>query len=258
MASELVIREVKAGIWTFSTPFMRNGVVPFGGRSTACKLKDGSVFLVASTKADDETLTKIREIGPVKNADHCGVSSSGVSVRYIIAPDFEHYLNLKDFHKAFPDAKVIGVDGLEQKPALAEVKFAGIYGKDPEGTKYGFEDEISACYFSAFKNKDVAFCHHASKTLVEADLLLNMPPREQYSKTKQSPIGWIPILSYVAPFTWSHKFFISGLVNDTEVTKVHAKTVESWDFDTIIPCHGDVVEGNGKAAWQSVWDKYLH
>jgi len=243
MASELVIREVKAGIWTFSTPFSRAGIIPFGGRSTACKLSDGSVFLVASTKADDETLTKIREIGPVK---------------YIVAPDYEHHLNLKDFHKAFPDAKVIGVDGLEQKPALAEVKFAGIYGKDPEGTKYGFEDEISACYFSAFKNKDVAFCHKASKTLIEADLLFNLPPHEQYSKSKLSAVGWLPILSYIAPFTATHRFFINQLVSDTEVTKVHAKTVESWDFDTIIPCHGDVVGGNGKAAWQSVWDKFLH
>ncbi|KAG8857994.1 hypothetical protein FRB96_005485 [Tulasnella sp. 330] len=243
MASELVIREVKAGIWTFSVPFKRSGVLPVGGRSTALKLKDGSVFLVASTKADDETLTKIREIGPVK---------------YIIAPDYEHYLNLKDFHKAFPEAKVIGVEGLEQKPTLAEVKFSGLYGKDPEGTMYGYEDEISACYFSAFKNKDVAFCHKASKTLIEADLVFNLPPREQYSKSKESPLGWIPFLSYVAPFTVAHPFLTAQLVSDNEVTKVHAKTVNGWDFDTIIPCHGDVMQGNGKAAWQSVWDKWLH
>jgi len=241
--SDLVIREVKSGVWTFSRPFSRAGVVPFGGRSVAVKLNDGAVFLFASTKADDETLTKIREIGPVK---------------YIVAPDYEHYLNLKDFHLAFPDAKVIAVDGHETKPALAGVKFAGIYGKDPEGTKYGFEDEISACYFSGFQNKDVAFCHKATKTLIEADLLFNLPPKEQYSKSNESPLGWIPFLSYIAPFTWGHKLMISQLITDQAAAKVQAKTVDSWDFDTIIPCHGDVVEGNGKAAWQSVWDKFLH
>jgi len=241
--SDLVIREVKNGVWTFSRPFTRSGVVPFGGRSVAVKLNDSSVWLFASTKADEETLGKIREIGPVK---------------YIVAPDYEHYLNLADFHKAFPEAKVIGVDGLEAKPALAEVKFSGIYGKDPEGTKYGFEDEISACYFSGFQNKDVAFCHKASKTLIEADLLFNMPPKEQYSKTNESPTGWIPFVGNMTPFTWAHKFMIDRVIWDKPATKIHAQTVNSWDFDTIIMCHGDVIESNGKVAWQALYEKYLH
>ena len=34
-------------------------------------------------------------------------------------------------------------------------------------------------YFSGFKNKDVAFFHPASKSLIEADLLFNLPPTEQ-------------------------------------------------------------------------------
>jgi len=222
---------------------MRNYVIPFGGRSTAVKLNDGSVWLFASTTADDETLSKIKEIGPVK---------------YIIAPDIEHYLNLADFHKAFPDAKVIGVEGHETKPALSQVKFSGIYGKDPEGTKYGFEDEVSSCYFSGFVNKDVAFCHKASKTLIEADLLFNMPPKEQYSKSNKSPYSWIPFVSNMAPFGWYHRWAVSKLVTDEEITKRHATIVAGWDFDTIIPCHGDVIEKNGKAAWQDVWNKYIH
>lgn len=34
-------------------------------------------------------------------------------------------------------------------------------------------------YFSGFKNKDVAFLHKDSKSLIEADLLMNLPPQEQ-------------------------------------------------------------------------------
>ena len=36
-------------------------------------------------------------------------------------------------------------------------------------------------YFSGFLNKDVAFLHKASKSLIEADLLMNLPPTEQAS-----------------------------------------------------------------------------
>jgi hypothetical protein len=33
--------------------------------------------------------------------------------------------------------------------------------------------------------------------------------------------------------------------------------VSAWDFDRIIPCHGDVIETGGKEAWNKVMKKYL-
>jgi len=55
--------------------------------------------------------------------------------------------------------------------------------------------------------------------------------------------------------------------------KQDARTVASWDFERIIPCHGvgasfvypwlkahhfqDVIEGKGKDAWMDVYKFYL-
>lgn len=83
--SDIVIREVRSpsprtnsyvyldgcyqvtnGVWTFSRPFARFGWIPFGGRSTAIKLKDGGVWLLASTPMSEETKAKLDELGPVK------------------------------------------------------------------------------------------------------------------------------------------------------------------------------------------------
>lgn len=47
-------------------PFSRFGVIPFGGRSTAIKLRDGGVWVLASTPLETETKAKIDELGPVK------------------------------------------------------------------------------------------------------------------------------------------------------------------------------------------------
>ena len=58
-------------------------------------------------------------------------------------------------------------------------------------------------YFSGFRNKDVAFFHPASKSLIEADLLFNLPATEQYSKTGLS--GNFPILGSINPSTWLQK-----------------------------------------------------
>jgi len=39
----------------------------------------------------------------------------------------------------------------------------------------------ASSYFSGFANKDVAFFHPESRTLMQADLLFNFPPTEQVS-----------------------------------------------------------------------------
>lgn len=62
-------------------------------------------------------------------------------------------------------------------------------------------------FFSGFVNKDVAFFHTASKTLIQADLLFNLPCTEQYSNTKSS--GSVPLISsYLNPHTYLHRQFL--------------------------------------------------
>ncbi|CAK5272176.1 unnamed protein product, partial [Mycena citricolor] len=47
-------------------PFARFGIMPIGGRSTAIKLSDGGVWVLASTPLNPETKAKIDELGPVQ------------------------------------------------------------------------------------------------------------------------------------------------------------------------------------------------
>lgn len=238
--SDIVIRQVTQGIWTFSKPFARFGFVPIGGRSTAITLATGDVWLIPSTPLTPETKAKLDELGPVK---------------YLIGPDVEHSMFIPEYHTAYPEAKIIGVKDLVSKKA-GVIKFDGAYGQDPEGTKYGFEPEITACYFSGFVNKDVAFLHGPSKTLIEADLMFNLPANEQYSKSSSS--GRVPIIGdLLAPFTTSHKRFLWSAAKDRPAMARDAKTVAGWDFDRIIPCHGDVIEKGGKAAWLECYKWHL-
>ena len=124
------------------------------------------------------------------------------------------------------------------------MKFDGAYGKDPAGTKYGFEDEVNAwyvakhlprddpfvdlrskSYFSGFINKDVAFNHIESKSLIVADLLFNLPANEQYSKSTTSTSWPISMVSGVfgmfgfgnlSPYSWGHKRFVWSAGKDKE------------------------------------------
>ena len=158
-------------------------------------------------------------------------------------------------------------------------------------------------YFDGYRNKDVAFLHKESKTLIEADLLFNTPCNEQASV--ESDLGWqLLTLSYstrnqkkvenqfststlglcftdilygiwvlIQSETLSHKIFSCSDYIQHRVMKRDARTVASWDFERIIPCHGvgdsfvwpwleahrfqDVIEGKGKDAWMDVYKFYL-
>jgi len=234
------VRKVTEGIWTFSKPFARFGFFPIGGRSTAIKLRSGDVWVLASTPLTPETKETIDAMGPVK---------------YIMAADDVHHLYIDDFHAAYPGAKVIGVPALVAKKS-GKYKFDGVYGTDLPGTKYGFEPEIEACYFSGFKNHDVAFFHAPSKTLLQADLMMNLPPTEQYSKSTSS--GRVPIIGdLVNPWTTAQKRIVWALGADKAAMKRDAKTVAGWDFTRMIPCHGDVIEEKGKEAWLEAYKWYL-
>ncbi|KAI0634788.1 hypothetical protein C8Q77DRAFT_1253637 [Trametes polyzona] len=242
-SAKCAIREVAKDVWTFSCPFSRFGLFPVGGRSTAVKLSNGDVWVLASTPLDEATKVKLGELGPVR-----------FHIAGIIGADAVHHLFLGEYKKQYPDAKVIAVEEAAQKKAKEGLKCDGAWGADPPGTKYGFEQDYS--YFSGFKNKDVAFFHPASKSLIEADLLFNLPAREQYSMTGSS--GKFPIFGTLNPYMWLHKKFAWTLGVDKDAMKRDVKTVAGWEFERIIPCHGDVIEKDGKAAWKSAYEWYLN
>ncbi|KAJ3487502.1 hypothetical protein NLI96_g3482 [Meripilus lineatus] len=252
-----VVREVAKDVWIFSTPFKRFGVFPIGGRSTAVKLSSGDVWVLASTPLNDVTKGKLKELGPV---------------RWIIGADAVHHLFLgkgernppwssfsllvADFKREYPDAKLIAVDEAIKKKTKEGLKFDGAWGADPSSTKYGFENDIQHCYFSGFQNKDVAFFHPASKSLIEADLLFNLPPTEQYSKSNGS-ISFPRVSRLLSPDGALGSRFSWWLATDKASMRRDATTVANWDFDRIIPCHGDVIEKVGKSAWKSAFKSFL-
>jgi hypothetical protein len=62
----ITIRSVTPRLATFSKPFARFGFVPIGGRSTAVQLRDGTVWVLASTPLDASTRAKLQEMGEVR------------------------------------------------------------------------------------------------------------------------------------------------------------------------------------------------
>ncbi|GAA6060627.1 hypothetical protein JCM10212_006378 [Sporobolomyces blumeae] len=246
---ELVIRKLDDQVTIFSVPFSRMGLVPFGGRSTAIKLQSGNVFLAASHALCPDTLSTISSLGPVK---------------HLVMLDAEHGMYTEQYHKAFPDAKLYfppkAVKKWKSKGLLNEG--ASNYFSFGEGLADPFEVDTaaeikSADFTRAHLNEDIAFYHAPTKTLIEADLLMSLPPTEQYSKSTSR--NSIPFLSkMMKPGSSIHQKMLWHLVaKDKQEMSRAAKEVAAWDFDRLIPCHGDVIEPGGKKAWLDTYAHFL-
>lgn len=144
-----------------------------------------------------------------------------------------------------------------------------------------------------------SFCVAPYQTLIEADLLFNLPCNEQVSlqmsqgdllidlackialptsQYKNTPAGkptsWLPFVGWLSPklapgsslhaqFLWMAGG-VQGAPNlpnggSTQQRRAQfakdAEAVAAWDFERIIPCHGDVIETNGKKAFLDAFSK---
>ena len=200
------------------------------------------------------------------------VESLGNNVRYLSALDLEHHIFLSEWMAAYPSAKLLGVEGLPEKRAKSNPTASGNdfsytwtsankaeMKVDPE-----FDSEFEYEYVHSHANKELVFYHKPEKTLIEADLMFNLPATEQYSKTGESPTSgiltrlFIGMQNTMGPATWQKRFlWYIASAGDRSGFAQSVKRINGWGFERIIPCHGDVIETGGKGIFQKVMAWHL-
>ena len=178
-------------------------------------------------------------------------------------------MSLKAWKDLYPEAEVIGPQGLDVN--LKDVKFDFIF--TPENLERTFgNNEIIAHYFPGFETKEIAFLHVPSRSLMNADLAENLPAKEAFSQSGVDPLtGWKTSLfiKIFTPNNWIHNFAVwylfskdkvygsVGSTANTSAMKRDVKVVSSWNFDRLIPCHGDVMETGAKKWWDELYSRFL-
>ena len=220
---------------------------------------------------------------PVKltPAVHETIQSIG-TIKYIAALDFEHHLFLGPWHKAFPQATVIAPEGLKEKrdsmPDIEKVRWDVMFRDDGSGSVregaevnegYGvdeeFDREFDRAYVPGHVNKEMVFNFKRDRTLIQADLVWNLPAMEQYSKSNEdSHVGVLTKLfnkvqgTGGAQINWQKRFiWYVGSSRNRPGFGRSVSEIEAWDFDRIIPCHGDVVESDGKNLFRTLFGWHL-
>lgn len=248
----MVIREVvPKTIVTFSTPFWRFGRIKIGGRGTVVRLQSGSLAVFSPTALTDEVKAKVAELGEVK---------------YITALDAEHHIFLGPWHAAFPTAQVIGPETLPEKRTRQkneDVPFAHVFhaNKPLPSISPEFDSEFEYTFVPDHANKELVFHHKPTRTLIQADLLFNLPATEQFSKAGVNAQSGILTKLFGALMNTAGNaggqkrviWYGVGGSNRSGFSKSVAE-IDAFDFERIIPCHGDVIETGGKGIFRKVFE----
>ena len=263
-AAVMVIRDLTPDLTTLSVPFLRFGRLKVGGRSTIIRLQSGNLAVFSPVALTPEVQSHLSSrFGPDYSS----------RVKYLAALDIEHHIFLSPWSKAFPQAELIGMEGLPEKrakdPATADAKFAHVLTKANKlSYKIGgdFDREFSYEYVDAHGNKELVFFHRPSGTVIEADLIFNLPATEQYSRVP-GPEGNVAsgfanrlvnaIENTRGSAVWQKRFvYYLAAGKDRKGMAESVSRMDAWKNEgmkRLIPCHGDVIEGEREVG--EVWSK---
>jgi hypothetical protein len=102
--------------------------------------------------------------------------------------------------------------------------------------------------------------------------MFNMPPTEQYSKVPENErpktgfFGIGPLANLIfnhlgrteGDMTWPHRFIWYGIAGkDKNGFNQGIQRIDGWDFENVIPCHGDTMLGDGKERFRRVFACHL-
>ena len=198
------------------------------------------------------------------------VNGLGGNVAYLAALDFEHHVFLGEWHKAFPSAKVLGPEGLAEKRATQKNEAVPFHSAFTESNKSSmaideaFDRDFEYEYVGGHGNKELVFNFKPERTMIEADLMFNLPATEQYSRSgAKATDGFLTrlfggIMSTTGDAVWQKRFLWYVASSKARPSfDGSIQRIAKWDFDRIIPCHGDVIETGGKAVFNKVFAWHL-
>ncbi|KAK8070906.1 hypothetical protein PG997_011109, partial [Apiospora hydei] len=259
----MVIRDITPNVVTFSVPFARFGMIHVGGRATVVRLASGRLAVFSPVALTPDVKAKLAQLGG--------------TVGYIIAPDFEHHIFITEWAKEYPEAKIIGPEGLPEKRAKAAGSdekigtetFAHVYtpaDKQFNQIDADFARDFEVEYMESHPNKEIIFFYKPDRVLIEADLLFNLPAIEQYSKVPEAArnshgfanklFGGMQSTAGDAKGMKRFMWYVFSAKNRPS-WNASIQRIDQWDFTTIIPCHGETMEGNGKEMFKKIFEWHL-
>ena len=219
------IQAFAENIWIVDGPLVRDTGIWFTTRMTVVKLSSGSLWLDSPVPVPNDTLERIKHLGPVK---------------YLIAATSRHVWRLEKWHSLFPDAELWVTPQILNRFKLfmvlpkRKLHYTGILGDEPPPAWSNDLDQL--VFKGSHFLKEVFFFHRKSRTVILDDMIQN-----------HALATGNPFLNTL--FRFGGVKPPGGVSIDIRLTFTNRKLARqslerllSWDFDRLIIAHGPCIE----------------
>lgn len=211
-------------LWTDAQPLVLAGL-PVGRRLAVARAADGRLVVFSPLRASPPTIAALRALGEISA---------------FVVPSRFHDLFYPQYFRAFPTARFLGSAGvMAEHPDWPLVE---ITAGTPELAGFAWQ-----MIEGMPKVQEQVFLHRATRTLLLADALFNVPsPRGALARF----VSWAADIGGAPP---RQSRFGRLHVRDRAAFAASVRAVAAWDFERIVPGHGDVIERDGPRVWREAF-----
>jgi hypothetical protein len=217
---------VQDGLWVCRVPYRAMGF-EVGRQLVAVSLPGGGLWIHSPIPVTSELRADLARLG---------------GVAHVVAPSVYHDECLAEFQAAYPHARFHGTPGIA--PAVPAVRFGDELSDTPHPDWAGTLGQHLIRGMP--KVNEVVFLHPASRSLIIADIALNLGPDG----------SWLLGLVMRLNGAWG-KFrptrFARSNMRDKAAVRASLDTILGWDFDRVIVGHGRNIETGGRAAFREAF-----
>lgn len=262
------IRKIADNIVTVSCPFASKDRLDFGARMALFNY-DGNILVWSPIPYGDYVVEALQIL--------TGTTGTKFNVTHVFVVNIQHNMAARTFAKEFPDIKFVasadvhlGGECTVTYPLTEKEGNRVLTGTDMRAlfdVHESWWDNFEFLYSCVHKNKEFVLYEKNTKMMFEGDMFMNMgiadgnQTFEQYSPATGCPekhnpyTGWSFPIGKVNTQTWLGRWLFSRLnkTKEAEGKAVVRLMYDSWDFETVVTCHGNVICGNAKDQFKAAF-----
>ncbi|HVZ73456.1 MAG TPA: DUF4336 domain-containing protein [Polyangia bacterium] len=224
---------VPGALWLRDYP-VRLGPMWFNARMTLIRLRGGEILVHSPCGFDEPLAAETSALG---------------RVTAIIAPGNLHWLHVHSCQRAFPQASTYVCPGVEAR--AKRLTFDVVLGDEAPALWAG---ELSQVVLRGTRlAREVAFFHHASRSLILVDLVENFSPATA-GTSRLLRIGLRALGMWNRPRPAPEYRFAWG---DEARAREGLERILSWNFERVVLAHGDVITRDAHQVVARAWREIL-
>lgn len=192
---------------------------------TILRLGDGQLVLHSPVPISPAQKRELAELG---------------SVGFIVVPQ-AHGRFAAQAAQQFPDAQLLAAPFASRRQRKLP-----LHGKLADQAPASWHGQLDSLLVRGFRLNEVVLCQRSSRTLILTDLCFNI--HRSSSRVARMLFRANGMWQRFGPSRTIRLF-----VSDRQAFRESVQRILAWDFERIIPGHGEVLERGGRNALREVW-----